>query len=157
MAKETPDVEATVDESGIETILKHLPHRYPFLLVDRILDWEPGIRMTGLKNVTFNEPFFEGHFPDFPIMPGVLIIEAMVQVGGLLACKSEPEATRDKHVYFMGIDKARFRRPGTPGDQLRMEVAVTKHRGKVWQFDAAAYVDGERAADAQLMATITAD
>ena len=110
-------MEATMDELGIETILNHLPHRYPFLLVDRILDW----------------------------------------VGGLLACKSEPEATRDKHVYFMGIDKARFRRPVTPGDQLRLEVEVTKHRGKVWQFDAAALVDGERAADAQLMATITAE
>ncbi|MFA9461754.1 3-hydroxyacyl-ACP dehydratase FabZ [Thiohalorhabdus methylotrophus] len=142
---------------GIEGILRHLPHRYPFLLVDRILDWEPGTRMTAIKNVTFNEPFFEGHFPDFPIMPGVLIVEALVQVGGLLACKSEPEATQDKHVYFMGIDKARFRKPVVPGDQLHMEVSVTKHRGKVWQFDAAAYVDGERVADAQLMATITAD
>lgn len=157
MAKEIPDVEATLDERGISSILKHLPHRYPFLLVDRILDWEPSIRMTGIKNVTFNEPFFEGHFPEFPIMPGVLIVEAMVQVGGLLACKSEPEATQDKLVYFMGIDKARFRRPVTPGDQLRMEVEVTKHRGKVWQFDAVALVDGERAADAQFMATITAE
>lgn len=150
-------MEATMDEMGIGSILKHLPHRYPFLLVDRIVDWEAGSRMSAIKNVTFNEPFFEGHFPDFPIMPGVLIVEAMVQVGGLLACKSEPEATRDKHVYFMGIDKARFRRPVTPGDQLRLEIEVTKHRGKVWQFDAAALVDGERAADAQLMATITAE
>ena len=151
-------MDATLDDDlGIGSILKHLPHRYPFLLVDRILDWEPGSRMTAIKNVTYNEPFFGGHFPDFPIMPGVLIVEAMVQVGGLLACKSEPEATRDKHVYFMGIDKARFRRPVTPGDQLRMVVEVTKHRGKVWQFDATATVDGERAADAQLMATITAE
>jgi len=150
-------VEARSDDMGIEGILRHLPHRYPFLLVDRILDWESGTRMKAIKNVTFNEPFFEGHFPDFPIMPGVLIVEALVQVGGLLACKSEPEATQDKHVYFMGIDKARFRKPVVPGDQLQMEVSVTKHRGKVWQFDAAAYVDGERAADAQLMATITAD
>ncbi|MFP4559822.1 MAG: 3-hydroxyacyl-ACP dehydratase FabZ [Thiohalorhabdus sp.] len=150
-------MEARSDDLGIEGILQHLPHRYPFLLVDRILEWEPGDRMRAIKNVTFNEPFFEGHFPDFPIMPGVLIVEALVQVGGLLAYKSEPEATQEKHVYFMGIDKARFRKPVVPGDQLRMEVAVTKHRGKVWQFDAAAYVDDERAADAQLMATITAD
>lgn len=150
-------MDATKDELGIETILNHLPHRYPFLLVDRILDWEAGNRMTAIKNVTFNEPFFEGHFPDYPIMPGVLLVEAMVQVGGLLACKSEPEADRNKLLYFMGIDKARFRRPVTPGDQVRMEVEVSKHRGKVWQFEAVALVDGERAADAQLMATITAE
>ena len=150
-------MEATVDGLGIQSILKHLPHRYPFLLVDRILDWEAGTRMAAIKNVTFNEPFFEGHFPDFPIMPGVLIVEAMAQVGGLLAYNSEPEATHETYVYFMGIDKARFRRPVTPGDQLRLEVEVTKHRGKVWQFDAVALVDGERAADAQLMATITAE
>lgn len=150
-------MEANAEGPGIEEILHYLPHRYPFLLVDRILDWEPGARMTAVKNVTFNEPFFQGHFPGFPIMPGVLIVEAMVQVGGLLACKSEPEATKDKHVYFMGIDKARFRQPVTPGDQLRMSLEVTKHRGKVWQFDGGAYVDGERVAEAQLMATITAD
>jgi beta-hydroxyacyl-ACP dehydratase FabZ len=150
-------VEANTEAPGIEEILHYLPHRYPFLLVDRIQDWEPGTRITALKNVTFNEPFFQGHFPGFPIMPGVLIVEAMVQAGGLLACKSEPEATKDKHVYFMGIDKARFRRPVQPGDQLRMEVEVTKHRGKVWQFEGAAYVADERVADAQLMATITTD
>jgi beta-hydroxyacyl-ACP dehydratase FabZ len=150
-------VEPNTEAPGIEEILHYLPHRYPFLLVDRIRDWEPGTRITAVKNVTFNEPFFQGHFPGFPIMPGVLIVEAMVQAGGLLACKSEPEATKDKHVYFMGIDKARFRRPVQPGDQLRMEVEVTKHRGKVWQFEGAAYVDDERVADAQLMATITAD
>ncbi len=150
-------MEARDDDQGIEEILHHLPHRYPFLLVDRVLEWEPSTRMVAVKNVTFNEPFFQGHFPDFPIMPGVLIVEALVQVGGLLACKSEPEATRGKKVYFMGIDKARFRRPVTPGDQLRMEADVTRHRGKVWQFDAVAYVDGERVADAQLMATITTD
>jgi len=150
-------VEANTEAPGIEEILHYLPHRYPFLLVDRIQDWEPGTRITAMKNVTFNEPFFQGHFPGFPIMPGVLIVEAMVQAGGLLACKSEPEATKDKHVYFMGIDKARFRRPVQPGDQLRMEVEVTKHRGKVWQFEGAAYVSDERVADAQLMATITTD
>ena len=150
-------MEANTEAPGIEEILHYLPHRYPFLLVDRIQDWEPGTRITAMKNVTFNEPFFQGHFPGFPIMPGVLIVEAMVQAGGLLACKSEPEATKDKHVYFMGIDKARFRRPVQPGDQLRMEVEVTKHRGKVWQFEGAAYVSDERVADAQLMATITTD
>jgi len=150
-------VEANVETTGIEEILSYLPHRYPFLLVDRILDWEPGTRMAAVKNVTFNEPFFQGHFPGFPIMPGVLIVEAMVQVGGVLACRSEPEATQDKHVYFMGIDKARFRRPVTPGDQLHLEVEVTKHRGKVWQFDGKASVEGERVAEAQLMATITAE
>ena len=150
-------MEARTDDQGIDEILQHLPHRYPFLLVDRILEWESGTRMVAVKNVTFNEPFFQGHFPDYPIMPGVLIVEALVQTGGILASKSEPEATRDRKVYFMGIDKARFRRPVTPGDQLRLEVEVTKHRGKVWQFDAVAVVDGERVADAQLMATITTD
>lgn len=147
----------TLEEGGIETILEHLPHRYPFLLVDRVVDWEANQRMTALKNVTFNEPFFQGHFPGHPIMPGVLIIEALVQVGGLLAYVSEPEATEGRHVYFIGIDKARFRRPVIPGDQLRMEVSVNKYRGKVWQFEGAAFVEDERAADAQLMATITAE
>lgn len=147
----------TLEEGGIETILEHLPHRYPFLLVDRVVDWEANRRMTALKNVTFNEPFFQGHFPGHPIMPGVLIIEALVQVGGLLAYVSEPEATKGRHVYFIGIDKARFRRPVIPGDQLRLEVSVSKYRGKVWQFEGAAFVEDERAADAQLMATITAE
>ncbi len=147
----------TAEELKIEEILAHLPHRYPFLLVDRVLSWEPGQSMVACKNVTFNEPFFTGHFPDLPIMPGVLIIEAMVQVGGLLAYKSEPKATHNKHVYFMGIDKARFRRPVIPGDQLRIEVQVNRHRGKIWQFQASAQVEGERAAEASLMATITAD
>jgi len=150
-------VEATADSLGIETILDHLPHRYPFLLVDRILGWEAGTRMTGVKNVTFNEPFFQGHFPDYPIMPGVLIVEAMVQVGAILACKSDTAADGRKILYFTGIDKARFRRPVTPGDQLRLEVEVIKNRGKLWQFDAAAYVDGERAAEAQMMASLTAE
>ncbi len=144
-------------ESGIEAILERLPHRYPFLLVDRVQDWEAHQHITAIKNVTFNEPFFQGHFPSHPIMPGVLIVEALVQVGGLLAYLSAPEDTRSQHVYFIGIDKARFRRPVTPGDQLRLDVAVTKSRGKFWQFDGAAFVEGERAAEAQLMATITSD
>ncbi|MBI1864168.1 MAG: 3-hydroxyacyl-ACP dehydratase FabZ [Nitrospirae bacterium] len=110
----------------INEIMKVLPHRYPFLLVDRIEEIEVGKRIVGIKNVTINEPFFQGHFPNHPIMPGVLIIEAMAQVGGVLAFKSADVA--EKLVYFMGIDKAKFRKPVFPGDTLRFEISVVQHR-----------------------------
>ncbi len=136
----------------INEILGILPHRYPFLLVDRILEFEKGKMAKGLKNVTINEPFFQGHFPGHPIMPGVLIIEAMAQVGGILAFKSADVA--NKVVYFMGIDKARFRRPVLPGDCLEITVQVKKTRGSIWTFTAGATVQGARVAQAELMATI---
>lgn len=133
----------------IANIEKLLPHRYPFLLVDRITEMEPGKRIVGLKNVTVNEPFFQGHFPDKPVMPGVLIIEAMAQVGaaGILAL---PEF-QGKIALFAGIDKARFRRQVVPGDQLRIEVNVLKLRGSVGKSEAKAYVGEDLVAEAELM------
>lgn len=136
----------------IDEILTLLPHKYPFLLVDRIIEFEPEKRIVGIKNVTFNEPFFPGHFPGKPIMPAVLIIEALAQAGGILAFKSFPGLKGD--VRFVGIDNARFRRPVTPGDQLRLELEVVKHRREIWVFDAQAHVDGKKVAEAQLMATL---
>ncbi len=153
--------EAAKPVYGIAEIMKFLPHRYPFLLVDRILELEPDKRIVGLKNVTINEQFFQGHFPGHPIMPGVLIIEAMAQVGGILAFKSTPPPVPlmegDKGggmVYFMGIDKARFRKPVLPGDKLELVIEVTKQRGAIWAFKGEAYVDGNLVAEAELMATI---
>jgi 3-hydroxyacyl-[acyl-carrier-protein] dehydratase len=136
----------------IDEILTLLPHGYPFLLVDRIIEWEPGRRIVGIKNVTFNEPFFPGHFPGKPIMPAVLIIEALAQTGGILAFKSFPQAKGD--VRFIGIDNARFRKPVIPGDQLRLVLDVVKHRREIWVFEAQAYVDDKKVAEARLMATL---
>jgi 3-hydroxyacyl-[acyl-carrier-protein] dehydratase len=136
----------------IDEILTLIPHRYPFLLVDRIVEFELEKRIVGIKNVTFNEPFFPGHFPGKPIMPGVLIIEALAQTGGILAFKSFPNLKGD--VRFVGIDNARFRRPVTPGDQLKLELEVVKHRREIWVFDAQAHVDGKKVAEAQIMATL---
>ncbi len=137
----------------IRNIMKHLPHRYPFLLVDRILDWVPGKSITGLKNVTMNEPFFQGHFPGTPIMPGVLIVEAMAQAGGVLAITSMPDAEQGMLMYFMGLDQVRFRKPVVPGDQLILELEIIKQRAKVLKLAGKAKVDGQVAAEAQLMAT----
>jgi 3-hydroxyacyl-[acyl-carrier-protein] dehydratase len=136
----------------IDEILTLIPHRYPFLLVDRIIEFEPERSIVGIKNVTFNEPFFPGHFPGKPIMPGVRIVEALAQTGGILAFKSVPQLKGD--VRFVGIDNARFRRPVTPGDQLKLCLQVVKHRREVWVFDAQAYVDEKKVAEAQLMATL---
>lgn len=140
---------AVIDNKEIQSIL---PHRYPFLLIDKVLDLEAGKTARGLKNVTINEPFFPGHFPGHPVMPGVLIIEAMAQVGGVLAFKSA--GTNNRVVYFMGIDKARFRRPVLPGDSLELTVNVIKTRGAVWVFKGEARVAGALVAEAELMATI---
>ena len=131
-----------------------LPHRYPFLLVDRIEELEVGKRVVGIKNVTINEPFFQGHFPGRPIMPGVLIIEAMAQVGGILAFKSANQAGA-KLVYFMGIEKAKFRKPVTPGDQLRFVVDVLRARHPYWKMRGEAFVDATLVCEAELMAMIT--
>ena len=138
----------------INEIMGMLPHGYPFLLVDRIVELEMGKRIVGLKNVTINEHFFQGHFPGQPIMPGVLIVEAMAQTAGVLAFKSMPEESRKKAVYFMAIDKVRFRRPVHPGDQIRMEMIVSKKRKSVWVFAGKAYVEEQLAAEAELMAML---
>jgi 3-hydroxyacyl-[acyl-carrier-protein] dehydratase len=139
----------------INEILTLLPHNYPFLLVDRVLEYEPAKRIVGLKNVTFNEPFFTGHFPGKPIMPGVLIIEALAQTGGILAFKSFPGMKGS--VFFIGIDNARFRKPVIPGDQLRLVVDVVKHKREIWVFDAKAFVQEEIVAEAKIMAMLKQD
>ncbi len=141
--------DTTID---INEIIEILPHRYPFLLIDRIKELEPGKRARGIKNVTINEPFFQGHFPCHPIMPGVLIVEGMAQVGAILAFKSSN--VKDKVVYFMGIDGARFRRPVFPGDTIEFVLEVKKQRGPIWTFKAEAYVAEKLVAEAELMATI---
>lgn len=135
----------------VEDIMKVLPHRYPFLLVDRILEIEERKRIVGLKNVTINEPFFQGHFPGHPIMPGVLIIEAMAQVGGMLLMGSVPDPA-NKVVYFMSLDNVKFRRPVKPGDQLRIEVDVLQFRGTVCRLHGVAKVDGEVVTEADMAA-----
>ena len=135
----------------VEDIMKVLPHRYPFLLVDRILEIEEKKRIVGLKNVTINEPFFQGHFPGHPIMPGVLIIEAMAQVGGMLLMGSVPDPA-NKVVYFMSLDNVKFRRPVKPGDQLRIEVDVLQFRGTVCRLHGVAKVDGEVVTEADMAA-----
>ncbi len=140
---------ATLD---IKEIIQHLPHRYPFLLVDRILEGEKNKSLVGLKNVSMNEPFFQGHFPSDPIMPGVLILEGMAQVGGILAYHSLPEMIGTKLIYFAGIDKVRFRKPVIPGDQLIFEMTVIKHKGKIWKMEGKAKVDNEVVAEAEFMA-----
>lgn len=137
---------------NVVDIMKKLPHRYPFLLVDRIIAMEPSVSITGIKNVTINEPFFQGHFPGQPIMPGVLIIEAMAQVGGVLAFSTSSEA---KSVFFMSIEKAKFRKPVVPGDQLKMELKVIQHRGNVWKLSGVAKVDDKVVAEADLTAMLT--
>lgn len=139
----------------IQRILTCLPHRYPFLLVDRVVELVPGERIEAIKNVTVNEPFFPGHFPGRPIMPGVLIVEALAQAGGILALHTTRECTEGKLMLFRGIDRVRFRRPVTPGDQLRLHVRVEKQRRGFWSFEAEARVDGEVATEAHLSAVIT--
>ena len=138
----------------IREIQTLLPHTYPFLLVDRIIEIEPGKRIVGIKNVTYNEPFFPGHFPGQPIMPGVLIVEAMAQTGGLLAFNSLPPADRQKPVYFLGLDNVRFRKTVVPGDQLRLELEITKHRQSIWGFKGKAFVEGKLVAEGDLLAML---
>jgi len=139
-------------------IQKILPHRYPFLLLDRVTKLEKGVSIEGYKNVSISEPVFQGHFPDHPIYPGVMIIEGMAQAGGVLAFKSssdeEQEDMSNKVVYFMSIDKAKFRSPVTPGDQLVYKLTVIKQRGAIWQLSAKAYVEEKLVAEAELKAMI---
>jgi 3-hydroxyacyl-[acyl-carrier-protein] dehydratase len=139
----------------IHEILQYLPHRFPMLLVDRVLECEPGKRLLALKNVTMNEPFFSGHFPHHPVMPGVLIIEALAQAAAILSFKTLGNRPDDKSVYyFVGIDEARFKRPVIPGDQLLLDVKVERLVRGVWKFSTQARVDNAVAAEARLMCTV---
>ena len=138
----------------IRDIMKHLPHRYPFVMVDRVVELEPGHRIVTLKNVTINEPFFQGHFPGNPIMPGVLILEAMAQSAGVLTFESLPPEKQNILVYFMGIDRARFRRMVLPGDQLLMEIILKKLKTRAVKAIGQARVEGKLVAEAELMASI---
>ena len=137
----------------IQEIMKLLPHRYPFIMIDRISELTPGEKVIALKNVTINEPFFQGHFPGNPIMPGVLIIEAMGQAGAILAAKSLEREPHGLLIYFMGMDKVKFRKPVTPGDQLIFEMKFLKQRRNVFRMSGTAYVDKNVVAQAELMAT----
>lgn len=142
-------------QMDIHAILENLPHRFPFLLVDRVLQLEPGKNIVALKNVTINEPFFPGHYPHHPVMPGVLIIEAMAQVAALLSFKSMETKPDEKSVYyFAGIDGARFKRPVSPGDQLIFRVELVRNMRGVYKFKGTAEVDGQLAAEAELMCTV---
>ena len=137
----------------IQKIMEFLPHRYPFLLVDRVIELVPGDKIIALKNVTINEPFFQGHFPVQPVMPGVLIIEAMAQAGGLLAYESSTADNHGQLIYFMGMDKVRFRKPVVPGDQLIIESKILRMRTKVAKMAGTAFVDNQLVAEAELMAS----
>ena len=139
----------------ISDILEYLPHRDPMLLVDRVLECEPGKRILGIKNVSINEPYFAGHFPHHPVMPGVLIIEALAQVSAILSFKTlgnKPD--KDSVYYFVGIDDARFKRPVLPGDQLTLESVIERHVRGIWKFSTRALVGGTLAAEANLMCTV---
>jgi 3-hydroxyacyl-[acyl-carrier-protein] dehydratase len=139
----------------IHKIMEMLPHRYPMLLVDRVLALEPGVRISAIKNVTINEPFFSGHFPKRPVMPGVMMLEALAQAAGLLAFESAGIQLDDKTVfYFVGIDNARFKRPVEPGDQLRLEVKMDRVRAGIYKFNAQGLVGDELAVSADLMCTM---
>jgi 3-hydroxyacyl-[acyl-carrier-protein] dehydratase len=139
----------------IQHILRKLPHRYPFILVDRVLEIEHGVRIRALKNVTINEPFFQGHFPARPVMPGVLMLEALAQAAALLSFESQgTEPGDDTVVYFAGIDEARFKRPVSPGDQLILEAAIERQKAGIYRYKARATVDGQLAVEATLMCTM---
>ncbi|BAW80091.1 3-hydroxyacyl-ACP dehydratase [Candidatus Nitrosoglobus terrae] len=137
----------------IREILKHLPHRYPFLLVDRVIEYIPGKFLIAVKNVSYNEPYFQGHFPDLPIMPGVLILESLAQATGILAFKTTEAlpSTNEAIYYFAGIDKARFKRPVVPGDQMRLEVEFVRSLRHLWKFTGKVTVEGNLVASADIM------
>ena len=138
-------------------IMRLLPHRYPFLLLDRVVEWRLGERLTAIKNITVSEPFFQGHFPNYPIMPGVLILEAMAQASAVLGFRSTGTSAADDNVYlFVGIDKARFRQAVQPGDQLLIEVELKRAVRGMWMFACSATVDGREAASAEIMCTLKA-
>jgi 3-hydroxyacyl-[acyl-carrier-protein] dehydratase len=142
---------------NIHEVLRHLPHRYPFLLIDRVISCEPGKSLVALKNVTINEPFFGGHFPRHPVMPGVMIVEALAQASALLAFRTmQAQVDEESVYYFVGIDRARFKKPVTPGDALRLEVTLLRHMRNVWKFRGEARVEGVLASEAELMCTVRA-
>jgi len=147
-------MKGTLDIKQIQALL---PHRYPFLLVDRVTECEPVARLVAIKNVTFNEPFFQGHFPNNPIFPGVLIMEALAQATALLTSQSDDKFGKGATYFLAGIDNARFKRQVVPGDQLRLEVIYLKHKRHLWSFDCRAEVDGELAASAQIMCAAVVD
>jgi len=139
---------------GFHEIPELIPHRYPFLLVDKIVAFEPNVNIRGIKNVTFNEPFFQGHFPEEPMMPGVLMLEAMAQTGIIFAKLTEPESFKDSLFVFAGIDEVRFKRPVRPGDQLILDLALLKRKANIWKMQAKATVEDKLVAEAVLMAAI---
>jgi beta-hydroxyacyl-ACP dehydratase FabZ len=139
---------------SVEEIQRILPHRYPFLLVDRILNLEIGKRIVGVKNISINEPFFQGHFPGRPIMPGVLIIEALAQTGGILALLSTPENLGNPSIFLLGVDKVRFRKPVVPGDQLMLELETIRSGKKFWKMQGKALVNQVLVTEAELMASV---
>lgn len=141
-----------MDTLDIYEILKHLPHRYPFLLIDRVVECIPGKSLVAIKNVSYNEPYFQGHFPGLPIMPGVLILESLAQATGILAFKTTETLPSEGAIYyFAGIDKARFKRPVEPGDQMRLEVELVRSLGRLWKFTGKVTVDGNLVASADVM------
>ncbi len=142
----------------IQEIFEYLPHRYPFLLIDRVLDFVPGESLVALKNVTINEPFFTGHFPGRPIMPGVLIVEAMAQATGILGFKTLESKPSENSIYYLaGVDKARFKQPVVPGDQIKFTVILSKRKRNILWFTGEAEVDGKKVASAQLMCAVQED
>jgi len=149
------DGQSTLDSIDIGDLLRMLPHRYPFLLVDRIQAIDDDNSAIGIKNVTFNEPHFQGHFPGTPVMPGVLIVEAMAQTAGAI-CLWKMRTGKPSLVYFMMIDNAKFRKPVVPGDRLELHVQKLKHRGNIWKYACEAIVDGNRVAEAEITAMMTA-
>jgi 3-hydroxyacyl-[acyl-carrier-protein] dehydratase len=151
---DAPELTGSVPDLDVSAVMEHIPHRYPFLLIDRLVDIVPNESATGIKNVTINEPFFQGHFPTRPIMPGVLIVEAMAQTAGCLVVHSMGLKGKNRLVYFMSIENARFRKPVVPGDQLRIEVVRERNRANVWRFRGEAKVDGSLVAEATYTAMI---
>ncbi|MFO0993675.1 MAG: 3-hydroxyacyl-ACP dehydratase FabZ [Hyphomicrobiales bacterium] len=153
MSEQSP----ALDSADIARIMKLLPHRYPFLLIDRLIDIDGDQSCTGVKNVTINEPFFQGHFPGAPVMPGVLIIEAMAQTAGALVLNTLGDEHAGKLVFFMSIDAARFRKPVLPGDTVHIHVKLTQKRPPVWKYAAEAQVDGKKVAEAEIGAMLMND
>jgi 3-hydroxyacyl-[acyl-carrier-protein] dehydratase len=159
ISETNPEGEAQAEKKALGTadivrILKLLPHRYPFLLVDKIVDMDGDSSAVGIKNVTINEPFFQGHFPNFPVMPGVLLIEGMAQTAGALCMANLADSCEPQLVYFMSIDRARFRRPVLPGDTVHYHMTKKRNRGRVWRFEGKAKVNGQLVAEAEISAMI---